>query len=411
MTQPPPSNGPPRALAPRTALLGFVLAAVALLAVGYWLIVGGGMRRPGSVKMASPYAMVEAFPARFRRPLDLRTAPGDTDSLFVVEQDGNVQRLSRSAPNAPPRTFISGLPVLRENNEEGLLGLTFHPGYAKNRRLYLFFSAASPLRNVVAEVRATEDGESVDLATIKPLIDLEKPYGNHNGGAMAFGPDGMLYVGVGDGGSGGDPHQHGQNLGSLLGKILRLDVDKPPEPGSSVAVPEDNPFLGRPGARRELYAYGLRNPWRFAFDPKTGELWAGDVGQDRREEVDLIVAGGNYGWSRWEGTLAMGRLDQPAPALGPTPAVPPVHEYDHKEGQSITGGVVYYGKALPLHGRYLFADFAAKRVWSLERVGKAVSVEALVHDGCPVSSMTALEDGEVLFACFDGTIRRLEQSP
>jgi glucose/arabinose dehydrogenase len=363
------------------------------------------------VKMASPYLMVEAFPARFARPLDLRTAPGDTDSLFVVEQDGAIQRLSRRDPNASPRAFLTGLPVRRQNNEEGLLGLAFHPGYAENRRLFLYFSTSSPVRNVVAEARATPDGERVDLSTLRPLLDLEKPYGNHNGGAMAFGPDGMLYVGVGDGGSGGDPHQHGQNLGSLLGKILRLDVDTPPDPGSSVSVPKDNPFLARPGARREIYAYGLRNPWRFAFDPKTGELWAGDVGQDRREEVDLIVAGGNYGWSRYEGSLPFERVDQPAHALGPTPAIPPLHEYDHKEGQSITGGVVYYGKALPLLGRYLFADFAAKRVWSLERVGKQVVVQALVHDGCPVSSMTALEDGEVLFACFDGTIRRLEPSP
>lgn len=398
-----------RPQAPRSTLIGVALAAAALFGLGWWLLFGGIMKRPGSVPANAESALVDALPLRFDRPLDVETAPGDDAAVYVVSQAGQITRAPLSGQ--APSTFVDlGVRVLRQNNEEGLLGLAFAPDYAQSGHLYVYFSAADPLRNVVAELTAPPSAGGArpfaDPASLRVVLDIPKPYGNHNGGCLAFGRDGMLYVSVGDGGAGGDPHGNAQDLGSLLGKVLRLDV----RPGAPSVAPADNPFARQAGARPEIWAYGLRNPWRMAFDPATGELWAGDVGQEKYEEVTRIERGGNHGWNHYEGLHRYGSAAVPEGVR----FVKPVLEYGHGEphdkawnvGQSVTGGRFYRGKARPdLVGKYVFGDFAARRVWAMDRDTAALS---LVSQGeCAVASFGETPDHELLLACFDGVLRRL----
>jgi glucose/arabinose dehydrogenase len=239
---------------------------------------------------AAEYKFVQVFPRlSFESPLFLAAPPDGSDRLFVAEQDGRL----RSFANKPdvseaPVVLDLSAKVRREHNEEGLLGFAFHPRFAQNGFIFVQYSASKPRRNVIS--RFTWKGKAFDPGSEKVVLEINQPYGNHNGGMLAFGPDGFLYVGLGDGGSAGDPQDRAQNKGELLGKILRLDVDRE-ESGRAYAVPPDNPFRAEKGARPEIWAWGLRNPWRFSFDRKTGDLWAGDVGQNKWEEIDLIKVG------------------------------------------------------------------------------------------------------------------------
>jgi uncharacterized repeat protein (TIGR03806 family) len=240
------------------------------------------------------------------------------------------------------------------------------------------------------------------------LLRIPQPYSNHNGGTVIFGPDGYFYIGLGDGGAGNDPHGNGQNLGTLLGKILRIDVDHE-DPGLAYAIPKDNPFVGRGGkARGEIWAYGIRNIWRMAFDRLTGTLWAGDVGQDLWEEVDVIVRGGNYGWNLREGTHSFGKNGVPPRA----DLIEPVIDYHHSVGKSITGGVVYRGKKLPeLYGAYLYSDFVSGDVWALRWDGvKATANLKIAATKLPVSAFGEDRDGEVYFTSFDGSIYKFQHA-
>lgn len=351
---------------------------------------------------------VRAFPRiSFENPLFIAAPPDGTDRLFVVEQAGRVLWF-RNDPGA--RETHVALDIRKKvrtvHNEEGLLGLAFHPKFKDNGFVYLQYSAGDPRRNVISRFTMEKARKSLDPASEKTVLDVEQPYGNHNGGMLAFGPDGFLYIGLGDGGAGGDPHDYAQNPGVLLGKMLRIDVDRA-EGGKAYAVPKDNPFVGRPGTRGEIWAMGLRNPWRYSFDRKTGELWAGDVGQNAWEEIDVIKKGLNYGWSRREGKHSF-QAEKRRPAGG-GPFEEPVAEHGRNEAQSITGGYVYCGQKTPeLTGQYIYGDFLSGLVWALDAAERGQP--RLIARGELISSFGEDEAGELYFASFDGYIYRLEAS-
>src|SRR5690606_27821791 len=226
----------------------------------------------------------------------------------------------------------------RRNNEEGLLGLAFSPDWQRTHEVFLHYSASDPVRNVLSRWTMDPQTLRIDPDSERVILEVEQPWGNHNGGHIDFGPDGYLYVTLGDGGAGGDPHNNGQNKTTLLGAILRIDVTEPQS--GTYDVPADNPFVDDPDAAPEIWAWGLRNVWRFSFDPETGLLWAGDVGQNKYEEIDIITKGGNYGWNIREGFHAFrrGAEGRKTPDL-----IDPVLEYDRQAGISVTGGYVYRG--------------------------------------------------------------------
>lgn len=343
----------------------------------------------------------------FMRPTFVTNAGDGSQRLFVVEKRGVIQVVRGGEVDVQPFLDISAA-VESGGNEQGLLGLAFHPDFEDNGRFFVYYTAAADGANTVAEYRASASGGRADAASGRVLFAIADKFSNHNGGMLAFGPDGYLYAGTGDGGSGGDPDGNGQDLGELLGKILRLDVDK----GAPYGIPSTNPFVGRANARLEVWAYGLRNPWRFSFDRATGDLWIGDVGQGRVEEIDLQRAGSkggeNYGWNRMEGASCF----QPANGCDETGLAPPLYDYGHDEGCSVTGGYVYRGGLNPrLAGAYLFADYCGGMLvglrpdgagnWSVEELGETVGT---------VSSFGEDEAGEVyLVSDRDGGVYRVTE--
>ena len=353
------------------------------------------------------FEVVQAFPGlSFERPVDLQAAPGPDSLLYVVEQAGKIWVLDPRAVPAEKRLFLDiHEQVDDDTNEEGLLGLAFHPDFARNGYFFLNYTTTDPDLTRIARWQVGPDGLP-RLDSERILLTYAQPYWNHNGGGLAFGPDGYLYVAVGDGGSGGDPQGHGQDRSSLLGSVLRLDVD--PDSSDGYRIPPDNPFVGNTqGWRPEIFAYGLRNPWRISFDPETGTLWTGDVGQNAYEEIDTLVAGGNYGWNRMEGYHCF----SPETGCDTTGLLKPVWEYSHQVGSSITGGYVYRGTRLPmLAGHYLFADFVTGRVEALPPGGGA-PVLLLQDYSLHVSSFGRDARGEIYLCAFDGYLYRLEARP
>lgn len=349
--------------------------------------------------------VVRAFPnLSFERPVDLQNAGDGTNRLFVLEQAGRILVF----PNDPGAVSASVLLDIRDRvndggNEEGLLGLAFHPEYETNGYFYVYYSVSDPRRSRLARFSVSSgNANAADPASEAVLLEVDQPYSNHNGGQISFGPDGFLYVALGDGGSGGDPQENGQNRSTLLGKILRIDVDRAP-----YGIPSDNPFAGNTqGYREEIFAYGLRNPWRFSFDRPTGRLWAGDVGQNEYEEIDIIEAGKNYGWNIMEGNHCYN-----ADVCETGGLTLPVWEYPHSEGQSVTGGFVYRGAALPeLSGRYIYADFVSGKIWALRYDGQTPPVNDLLIDtGLNISSFGVDEAGELYLCAFDKRIYKLAE--
>jgi glucose/arabinose dehydrogenase len=338
----------------------------------------------------------------------LATPAGDgSGRLFIVEKEGRIRILEDGAPRSTPFLDISDR-LTAASNEQGLLGLAFHPEYLSNGRFFVNYTDLSG-DTVVSEFRVS--GSDPDLAvpsTERILLRIDQPFANHNGGNLVFGPDGYLYVGTGDGGSAADPMHNGQNLETLLGKLLRIDVDAVGE-GAPYGIPPDNPFVDRDGARPEIWAYGLRNPWRFNFDRETGDLWIGDVGQGSLEEVDRVggdVAGLNYGWNVMEGTACF----EPASGCDEGGLTLPVAEYRHDEGCSITGGFVYRGSMWPaLGGAYLFADYCSGTIWGLDAADPAAEPPAvLLETGGAISSFGQDEDGELYVTDLaSGTVARI----
>jgi glucose/arabinose dehydrogenase len=340
-----------------------------------------------------------------RDPLDLQSVPGDGERLYVVEQGGRIRVIRNGA--VQPAPFLDIADRIGTGGERGLLGLAFHPDFPSTSRIYVNYTNRSGDTRI-AEFQ-TFSADQADADTERVLLAVPQPFSNHNGGAVAFGNDGLLYVALGDGGSGGDPLGSGQDLGTFLGKILRIDVDS----GAPYAVPSDNPLVSTAGALPEIWAYGLRNPFKVSFDRASGDLYIGDVGQSRREEIDVGLAarggGENYGWSVTEGTLCF----NPGSGCDMSGLTMPVSEYDHGQGCSVTGGVVYAGCRMPdLVGTYFYGDFCSAFVRSFRLVNGAVTEQRDWTTGLEgigaISSFGTDAEGEVYVVDYDGEVYRLE---
>ena len=364
---------------------------------------------PASGPVASDAVALErAFPRlRFERPVFLCGAGDGSNRLFVVEQ-GGVIRTFPNEPEARSSVFLDlSDQVSRRGNEEGLLGLAFHPDYAENGELFVHYSANDPdMHGTLSRFRVDpDDPNRVEPSSEEVLLRLEQPYRNHNGGMIAFGPDGYLYISFGDGGAADDPHGHGLNPLTWFGSILRIDVDREDE-GKAYAVPPENPFvLATDFAAPETWAFGLRNVWRFSFDRETGELWAGDVGQNTTEEIDVIVGGGNYGWNRYEADEVFSEEAW----LPEDMHTGPVATYGRDMGISVTGGYVYRGEAFPqLRGSYLFGDYATGNLWRTTQNGEGgYTTELARRTGRSIASFGEDDDGELYVVSFDGGIYRV----
>ena len=364
--------------------------------------VSGDVVLRGDPDGLAPVRMVPAFPQlAFRRPLWIGAQPDGSGRLWVLEQDGRIWSFA-NRPDVERKHLLLDMSakVYRRHNEEGLLGLAFHPDFAKNRTLFLHYSANHPRRGVISRFTMNRAKTAIDPKSERVILEQEQPWGNHNGGDLQFGPDGYLYISFGDGGAANDPRGSGQDLGTWLGAMLRIDVDK----GRPYGIPPDNPFVGRRGARPEIWAYGLRNVWRFSFDRLTGTLWAGDVGQNAWEEISILTKGGNFGWNVREGHAAFrGGAKQPG-------MIDPVISHDTREARSITGGYVYRGTKMPeLQGAYLYADYATGWVWALRYDGAKVTQHMKIGRRGAVSSFGEDEAGEIYFTSFDGRIYTFER--
>lgn len=333
------------------------------------------------------------------RPIMLTHAGDGSNRVFVGIQQGviHVFRNDQAATNT--KVFLDIQDRVRyndETNEEGFLGLAFHPKYRKNGEFFVFYTPKSVRNtNFVSRFKVSKDDPNrADPESEEILMSFKKPFWNHDGGTLRFGPDGYLYLTHGDGGLANDPYENGQNLKSLLGKVHRIDIDHK-DAGLNYAIPKDNPFVGKADARPEIWAYGLRNIWRMAFDRKTGQLWAADVGQNLFEEIDLIERGGNYGWNLREGLHPFGKK-----GTGPrADLVEPIWEYHHDIGKSITGGGVYRGSRLrELDGHYLYADYVSGRIWGLKydaEKKRVVANRPIKDSGVPIFSFGEDEQGEM----------------
>jgi glucose/arabinose dehydrogenase len=332
------------------------------------------------------------------RPILLTHAGDGTNRVFVPIQQGTIHVFPNDESATATKVFLDITPRVRyldKQNEEGLLGMAFHPKFKQNGEFFVFYTdVKSTMTNVVSRFRVSRDDPNrADPASEEQIIRFEKPFWNHDGGTILFGPDGYLYITHGDGGAGDDPHGNGQNLKSHLGKVLRIDIDHK-ENGKNYAIPKDNPFVKHKDAAPENWAYGIRNIWRMAFDRKTGELWAGEVGQNLYEEIDILKAGGNYGWSIRE---ALHPFSAKGVDVRPD-LIDPIWEYHHDIGKSITGGLVYRGSKLPeLDGAYLYADYVSLRVWALwydAAKGRVVANREIPGFGKAVPSFGEDEKGE-----------------
>lgn len=353
------------------------------------------------------YQTTEAFPnLDFTRPVDLQHAGDDSNRLFVVEQRGVIS-VFQNDPSTEDKTVFLDIEARVDDrgNEEGLLGLAFHPDFETNGYFYVNYTTPDSKTYISRFQAASGNPDQADPESEMVILEYNQPYGNHNGGQVTFGPDGYLYIAVGDGGSGGDPEGNGQNRSTLLGTILRIDVDNQ-ENGNNYAIPGDNPFAGNgEGYREEIFAYGLRNPWRFSFDPKNGNLWTGDVGQNAYEEIDIVENGGNYGWNIMEGNHCYN-----AASCDQSGLKMPIWEYPRDQGVSITGGFVYRGSSLSdLTGQYIYADYASGRIWALDysNMDDPVNTE-LVKADFGISSFGVDSENELYICGFDGKIHRLE---
>jgi glucose/arabinose dehydrogenase len=329
-------------------------------------------------------------------PVDVASAHDGTGRLFVVEQPGRIRLVEDG--RLVTRPFLDITSEIASGGERGLLGLAFHPDFPADPRLFVDYTDRDG-DTVVSEFTVDPaDGDVAEPGSERILLQIDQPFPNHNGGAVAFGPDGMLYVAMGDGGSGGDPQGNGQRLDTLLAKILRIDVDGRPEGGAAYRIPDDNPFLGKPGAMPEIWLTGLRNPWRIRFDTETGDLWIGDVGQGAWEEIDVapVGTGGlNFGWNVMEGFHCY----QPDTGCDQAGLTLPIAEYGHGLGCAVIGGVVVrdadQGR---LNGGYLFADECSGNIWLLDPSDTTTRQEPVlaIDTGRSISAISLDEDGTVL---------------
>lgn len=383
------------------------------LLFGLWLVFpascnSSSKNPPSSIGRGTPVAgpptiRLESVAIGLSEPIGLFNAGDGSGRLFIIEQAGTIRILQSGTVGQPP--FLDIQERVSAGGERGLLGLAFHPQFEENGRFFVnYTSSAGGLHTVISEFKVGAGG--ADPGSERILLTIPQPFANHNGGNIIFGPDGFLYIGMGDGGAANDPQGNGQNLGALLGKMLRIDVDQK-SGAKEYAVSSDNPFVATPGAAPEVWAYGLRNPWRFSFDPQTGLLYAGDVGQNAREEIDVIRKGGNYGWSPMEGMICTpgvnnGNCDKSRYDL-------PIIDYPRSEGTTVVGGYVYRGSAISnLAGAYLYGDFGSGRLWMLRYDGSAVSDQRLLLEtGKSISSFGEDEQRELYLIDYSGEIFKI----
>jgi glucose/arabinose dehydrogenase len=389
------------------------------------------------VSTAAPLPSLQlkvAFPElKFERSLWMEESPDDSKRFFVMQQDGRVFMVPPSRKADEMEIFLDitdRKPLVQ--NEEGLLAFAFHPQFKSNGLFYIFYSQQSPKRLVLSEVKVSSNPNKADISSERILLEIPHPYWNHNGGTLIFGRDGFLYLSLGDGGAFNDPHNVGQSGHHLLGKILRLDVNS--RTGKlPYGIPKDNPFVGKDkqgnptadpfdthpeGIRPEIWAYGFRNVWRMSFDRETGELWAGDVGQDKWEEIDLVIKGGNYGWNVREGFHEFRAFKPQGTPLDPVIEYPHSPELsgeckfpDHSPGISVTGGYVYRGQKLPsLRGVYIYADFSMGTIWGLKYESGQVTTHGQLVKPNPLHAVVSFAEdraGEIYVLLFDGKIYEL----
>lgn len=344
-----------------------------------------------------------AFPnLTFSSALDLQNAHDGSNRIFVVEQSGIIKVFPNQNNISTTKTFLDITDRVTSGGETGLLGLAFHPNYKNNGYFYVNYTATNPLRTVISRFSISgSNPDSANKNSEQILLTYDQPFSNHNGGCVAFGPDGYLYIAAGDGGSSGDPQNNAQNITSFLGKIIRIDVGNPQSP-LNYGIPTSNPFFDSTNTsiRKEIYAWGMRNTWRFSFDPITDWLWAGDVGQGDWEEVDIIQNGKNYGWRCYEGNHPYNLAE-----CNGTYELP-IWEYSHSLGISITGGYVYRGQNVPeLYGKYIYGDFGSSRVWALEYDGinPTVNTQITTAPGL-ITSFGTDENKELYLVSFNGKI-------
>jgi quinoprotein glucose dehydrogenase len=347
------------------------------------------------------------------RPILLTNAGDGSGRIFVPTQQGTIHSFPADGSAKKTSVFVdlsSKVQYIDKENEEGFLGLAFSPNYKEDGEFYAYYTTKDePHTSVVSRFRRNPNHpEIADASSEQEILRIPQPFWNHNGGTICFGPDGYLYIALGDGGAGNDPLNHAQNLQTLLGSILRIDVTKKDQ-GLAYAIPKDNPFVNliAPGgkqaiARGEIFAYGMRNPWRMSFDRKTGDFWVADVGQNVWEEINIVTKGGNYGWNLRESKHPFA----PNGTSSDKTLIDPIWEYHHDIGKSITGGNVYRGKKLPeLQGYYLYADYVSGLIWALKYdAAKKEVVENRsipIDQKLPIISFGEDEDGEVYFTAVD----------
>jgi glucose/arabinose dehydrogenase len=358
-------------------------------------------------------AIERAYPGlTFNQPIAMLQAPGAPGSWFLLERGGRLWRFGNQ-DDVTTRSLVADLSGrVSTDGEGGALGIAFHPQFATNGRVFVSYTApGSPLESRLSEFISSDGGESLNAAGERFLLTVPQDYSNHNGGHIAFGPDGFLYFGLGDGGSANDPLGRAQDTTNLLGAMLRIDVDT----GDPYGIPGTNPFAGNPlcvqgfggGNCPELYAWGLRNPWRWSFDSGSGALWLADVGQNAWEEINLIERGGNYGWPVREGAHCNPNLG--SDSCSSEGFIDPVAEYGHELGSSVTGGYVYRGSRIPaLSGSYVFADFVSGRIWRLEQAGAGFNLDELLRVSSGIVSFAQDAEGELyLLNLSGGGIHRL----
>ncbi len=358
----------------------------------------------------SEYQVVNAFPnLTFQDPVGIHHSGDGTNRLFVVEQEGRIKVFNNNYNQNSAQTFLDIRSIVDQDGgytEEGLLGLAFHPNYSENGYFYVNYTEHNPRRNVIARYSVDPDNPNeADYFSSEIILEVNQPYTNHNGGQMEFGQDGYLYISFGDGGSAGDPQNNGQNLSTLLGSIIRIDVDNSSD-DLNYSIPNDNPFINTPNAREEIYAYGLRNVWRFSWDLETGFLWAADVGQNAWEEIDIIYPGLNYGWNEMEASYCY----PPGSDCNPDDFELPVWEYQlYVDGVcSVTGGFVYRGDDIwSLKGKYIYGDWCTGDIWAFTLSDDANHLnEDIIRSDINITSFGLDENNELLF-CGNGRIYKL----
>ena len=378
---------------------GLMLSAILFLACG-----------GGSSQTAGPVTIERAFPSlAFNSPISMYQPPNDNTRWFLIEKGGQVLMFNNNDTAAAVSLSADLGPAVDAAGEGGLLGMAFHPSFSGSGYVYLYYTETGPGPLTPLVSRLTRYSMNVngilDTGSGINVLTVDQPETNHNGGDIKFGPDGYLYIALGDGGGSGDPNGNGQDTTTLPGSILRIDVDG----GSPYAIPAGNVFSSSSTDMPEIYAWGLRNPWRFSFDQVTDEIWAGDVGQGAWEEIDLVVSGGNYGWNIEEATHCY----SPSTGCDDTGLIDPVFEYGRTEGRSVTGGYVYRGSMMPaFYGHYIFADWGSGRFWGFDTASISPDAALLADTDFRPVSFAEDQDSELYVLDYSGGgIYRLVQTP